>query len=407
VLAAFWQSGIVRLLGSLAIVLLVAVTLSAFRTHLNETTVALALLLVVLFIATKAGSGPALAASIAAMLSFNYLFLPPVGTLTIADPSNWVALSAFLVTATVVGELSSRARRRAQEAEARRREVESLYEQLRDAFDKASRAEAFRQSEQLKSALLDAVTHDLRTPLTAIKMAATALLDLRAGDPPGTPPVVGEGARDFLLVIDEEADRLNRLIEGLVELARIEAGALRLRQHWSSIDDVIQLTRERLSPVTVRHRLEVDVERDLPLARVDAHALGEVLYALVENAAKYAPAGTRIRISARRRSDADSMITLAVDDEGPGVKDELRTAVFEKFFRGPSAEADAKSSGWGMGLAIARGIVEAHGGRIWIETPSWGRGTRVAFVLPLGDDEPSQPVGADDALAVSTPSDAR
>lgn len=185
--------------------------LRLFRIHVNTTTVALAFLLIVLFVAARFGSRPAIAASIVGVICFNFFFLPPVGTLTIADPDNWIALAAFLITAVTAGELSARARRRAEEAETGRREIERLYTELRDAFERASQAEALRRSERLKSALLDAVTHDIRTPLTSIKASVTTLLEeLRAhrGD---TVKLHAEGRREMLEVIDEEADRLNVL----------------------------------------------------------------------------------------------------------------------------------------------------------------------------------------------------
>src|SRR5215211_8649105 len=149
--------------------------------HVNAATVSLALLLNVLFVATRWGSLPALFASILAMLCFNFFFLPPFATFTIAATDNWVALLAFLITAVTAGQLSASAKRRAEEAETGRREIERLYAELRDAFQRASHAEALRQSEKLKSALLDAVTHDLRTPLTSIKASVTTLLDEARG----------------------------------------------------------------------------------------------------------------------------------------------------------------------------------------------------------------------------------
>ncbi len=145
--------------------------------HVNSATVALALLLVVLFVAAAWGARPAVCAALLGVVCLNFFFLPPVGTLTISDPENWVALCVFLATAVTAGQLSARARRRAEEAEAGRREIERPYRELQDAFERSSLARALKQSERLKAALLDAVTHDLRTPLTAIKAAATTLLD--------------------------------------------------------------------------------------------------------------------------------------------------------------------------------------------------------------------------------------
>jgi two-component system sensor histidine kinase KdpD len=346
-------------------------------------------LLVVLFVATRLGSRPAVLASIAGVFCFNLFFLPPVGTLSIADPENWIALAAFLITAVTVGELSARVKRRAQEAEAGRREIERLYDELRSAFERASHAEALRQSERLKSALLDAVTHDLRTPLTSIKASVTTLLEeLKSTATDGSPGLLGEeGRREMLEVINEECDRLNRFIEGLVEMARIEAGEFRLRRRWGTIEEMVEMAIARAKKLTDQHRLAVEIDKDLPIVRVDPSAVSEVIYALVDNAAKYSSAGTPIRISASRAEN--DMIRASVEDRGPGIPVELRDLVFDKFFRviRPADSSRNQPTGTGMGLAIARGIVEAHRGRIWIETGTGGLGTRVVFTLPIGDED--------------------
>jgi two-component system sensor histidine kinase KdpD len=357
--------------------------------------VALAFLLVVLFVATLWGSRPALLASVCAMFSFNFFFLPPVWTLIIADPENWIALTAFLVVAVVAGQLSARAKRRAEEAESGRREIERLYEELRDAFERASHAEALRQSEKLKSALLDAVTHDIRTPLTSIKASVTTLIDEARGKTVDRQPIVldSESRLDMLEVINEESDRLNRFVEGLIELARIEAGEMRLRRRWGSVDEIIATALARAGSLTRKHRVSTMIEDDLPVLRVDPRAVAEVVYTLVDNAAKYSPPGTAIRLSARRYDE--EMIEIAVEDEGQGISVDLRERVFDKFFRA-MRDGDTtghQPSGTGMGLAIARGIVEAHGGRIWIEeatgkeSMSGRKGTRFVFTLPIGDDD--------------------
>src|ERR1044071_7938309 len=354
--------------------------------HVNAATVSLALLLNVLFIATRWGSLPALAASIVAMLGFNFFFLPPFGTFTIAATDNWIALLAVLITAVTAGQLSGRAQRRAEEAEVGRREIERLYAELRDAFQRASHAEALRQSEKLKSALLDAVTHDLRTPLTSIKASITTLLDeIRGGESPVA--LDRESRVEMMEVIDEESDRLSRFINGLIELARIEAGELHLRRRWGAVDEIISGALMRAAPITRQHRIELDVEKELPGVRVDERAVSEVVYTLVDNAAKYSASGSVIRIFARRAGD--EMIQMAVEDEGPGIPRDLRERVFDKFFRA-TRDGDVRNhqpTGTGMGLAIAKGIVEAHEGTIAIESGSGGKGTRVGFTLPTGDDE--------------------
>jgi two-component system sensor histidine kinase KdpD len=370
----------------------VTALLAPFHEQINSTTVALAFLLVVLFVALFWGSRPALLASVLGMFCLNFFFLPPFYTLSIAHPPNWVALTAFFTTALAVGQLSARAKRQAKEAEAGRREIERLYKELQEVFERASQAEALRQSERLKSALLDAVTHDLRTPLTSIKASITTLLDEMRGRSQEEPVVAldSESRLEMMEVIDEESDRLNRFIGGLIDLARIEAGELHLRRRWGTVDEIISTALARAEPFTERREVEISVEAELPVVRVDERAVSEVVYTLLDNAAKYSQKGTKIHISAERSDDG--MIVMAVEDHGAGVEVELRDRVFDKFFRATrDGDITQQPSGTGMGLAIARGIVEAHDGRIWIESGTGGKGTRVVFTLPIGDEDMAEP----------------
>ena len=364
---------------ALASIALTTALLAPFHAQLSLTTIALALLLIILFVATFFGRNPALAASLVAMLCFNYFFLPPVRTWTIADPQNLIAWAAFLITAVTAGELSAYARRRADEAEANKTKVEKLYQELQTAFAQASQAEALRQSEQLKSALLDAVTHDIRTPLTSIKAAVTALLDDERNP---DFQLDAEGKKEFLDIINEETDRLNHFTEGMVELARLEANAVQLRRNWCSVDELIATALERARDLTRAHHVQAAMEADLPAIRVDAKAIAQVIYTLVENAAKYSPPQTPITVSAKR--GGGELIEFAVEDEGRGIPAELRERVFEKFFRGT---AEGQGRGVGLGLAIARGLVASHGGNIWITSGKENRGTRVAFTVPIGDED--------------------
>ena len=373
-------------LGYLAALLGTAVVtalLVPFREQINSTTTALAYLLAVLFVALFWGSGPALVASVVGVLCFNFFFLPPFYTLHISHPENWIALFAFFTTALAVGQLSAREKRRAEEAERGEREIERLYKELQAAFERASQAEALKQSERLKSALLDAVTHDLRTPLTSIKASITTLLDdTRAAEF----ALDKESRLEMLEVIDEESDRLNRFISGLIDLARIDAGELQLRRQWGVIDEIVSTALARAQPLTQEHEVEVKIEEELPAVRVDERAVSEVVYTLIDNAAKYSPRGTKIKITA---GVSDGMIEMAVEDQGEGVPVALRERVFDKFFRA-TRDGDVRTrqpSGTGMGLAIAKGIVEAHEGKIWIESATDGHGARVVFTLPIGDKD--------------------
>jgi len=364
--------------------------LKPFSSHTNSTTVALALLLVVLMVAIRYGARPAVAASLLGVFSFNYFFLPPFGTLTIAAPDNWIALIAFLATAITVGQLSARAERRAEEADAGRREIERLYEELQSAFQRASHAEALKQSEKLKSALLDAVTHDIRTPLTSIKASVSTLLEeLQGTSVTGRAVTLDIDARkEMLEVIDEECDRLNHFVEGLIELARIEAGELQLRRRWGVVDEIVATVLKRAEPLTRNHQVMVEIADDIPAVQVDPRAVAEVVFTLIDNAVKYSAPGTKISLSAQPTDD--EMIQIAVEDQGQAIPRNIRERVFDKFFRA-TRDGDASDSiqpkGTGMGLPVAKGIVEAHGGRIWIEDKKDGAGTRVVFNLPIGDVE--------------------
>ncbi|HMG75848.1 MAG TPA: DUF4118 domain-containing protein [Pyrinomonadaceae bacterium] len=372
--------------GSLLGTAAVTAFLIPFRGHINSTTVALAFLLVVLFAAILWGSRPALLASVLGVVCFNFFFIPPIHTFTIADPQNWVALAVFFITALTVGQLSARARERAREAEAQRSEIKRLYEDLQGAFDHASEAEALKRSERMKSALLDAVTHDLRTPLTSIKASATLLLEDREADDQ-MQKLSSEEQNTMLRVITHGADRLDRFVEGIVDLARIETGDMSLYRNWGAVDEIIDAALAQAEPLTRGHQIRVSVEDELPVLRVDARAVAEVIYTLIDNATKYAPRDTLIVIEATRVTD--DMIEIAVEDQGPGIPAPLRERVFERFYRATNnGPAGGHTGGIGMGLAIAKGIVEAHSGHIWIEDGTANRGARIVFTVPVGDDEP-------------------
>jgi two-component system sensor histidine kinase KdpD len=362
----------------------VAVLVGALRAlHVAAAGVAAPLLLLeVVIIARLWEVGPALAAAGAGAAAYSYYFLPPAG-FGIDDPDDWIAFVVFIVTAVIAGELASRAERRAIEAQEGRREIERLYQELQAAFDRASEAEAARRNEELKSALLDALTHNLRTPLTAIKAAVTALI---GGAAWRESPLSREGQAELLQVIDEESDRLNRFIEGLSKAGSPDHGQpLSLRA--VPLDAIVKAGLGRAETLLRDHRIEVSLENDLPMVSVDAASAAEVLYILLDNASKYSPAGTRVRVMAQL-ADA-RYVKLTVSDEGPGIPPELREKVFEKFFRIASRPVtDPRRKGIGLGLPIARRLVETQGGRIWIETPEWARGTTFALTLPISAEAP-------------------
>jgi K+-sensing histidine kinase KdpD len=336
------------------------------------------LLLAVVVVARFWGTGPALLAAATEAASFSYYFLPPEG-FGIAAPDDWVAFVTFIVTAVVAGELASRAERRTAEAEQGRQEIQRLYQELHAAFERESEAEAARRNEQLKAALLDALRHNLRTPLTGIKAAVTALIG--AGVWTVTSELSRDGERELLQVIDEESDRLNRFIEGLSS-ADQPGQAHRSTGRSERLDDIVRAGLVRAQNLTREHHVIAALDDQLPRLSVDPASVTEVLYMLLDNASKYAPAGTVIRVTATAADER--FVKLTVADEGPGVSPELAERVFEKFFRIPGREPrDPRRVGIGLGLPIARRLVEAQGGRIALEPAAAGRGTVVALLLPV------------------------
>ena len=372
-----WRSAIAAVT-----VFLVTAAFLPFREFLTPTEVALTLLLVVLFASTLFGSTSGLIASVAAIACFNFFFLPPFHTFDISGAENWIAFGTFVITALIAGQLSGYARRRAEESEARQREIERLYDELRGAFEQASEAEALRKSEKLKSALLDAVTHDLRTPLTSIKASVTTLIEDSREK-----LLDVESQHEFLEIIDEETDRLNEFIEGMVGIAKIEANAMSLQKRAASVEEIIANAVERVKRSTEAHVVSVSIDPDLPNIFADAASISEVVFTLIDNAAKYSADGTTIEIRAVREG---GQVEIAVKDQGRGIDPSVRERVFDKFFRAGEQDIHRTGSGLGLGLAIAKGIVESQGGSIRIEDGEEGFVTKLVVSLPLGVEGPSE-----------------
>ena len=362
---------------AVAAVALAVATLELLGPPVNGPTAAQILLLVLIIDGWFFGTGPAVVASLCAAVGFWRYFDTPTG-FAIGDRFDWAQLVSFIALAVIVGELASRPERRAREAQAGRQEITRLYQELEAAFDRASEAEALRRNEQLKAALLDALSHNLRTPLTAIKASVTALIGAAAlkKDSALSP----EGHDELLAIIDEESDRLNRFIEGL-SVAGTDAQPLVPRT--VGIDEVLRAGLSRAETLTRDYRVEVHVAGTPPLVSVDPASMAEVLYIVLDNASKYAPPGSTIRVSA---ATAGSQVELQIADEGPGIPEGSREQVFEKFYRIPGRPShDPRRKGIGLGLSIARRLVEGQGGRIWIESPSAGAGTVVRFTMPIAE----------------------
>ena len=238
-------------------------------------------------------------------------------------------------------------------------------------YEEASSVRALRELDALRTELLANVSHELRTPLAAIKGFANSLLQ---------PDVKFDESiwRSFVQTIDSEADRLNSLIEGLLTMSRLEARALELKKERHSLAEVVESLRGRLTNLTLRHNLQVNIPEELPAVQVDEARIAEVLSNLVENAAKYSPEGTAITLEAHLEGEE---VIVTVSDEGNGIPSELQQKVFDRFYRVENPAARRKS-GAGLGLCICKGIMEAHGGRIWLESKV-GQDTTFGFSLPI------------------------
>jgi two-component system sensor histidine kinase KdpD len=234
-----------------------------------------------------------------------------------------------------------------------------------------------QRTDALRAALLSSVSHDLRTPLTSIKAAASTLLqeDVEWSR---------EAQRSFLQSIEQEADRLNRLVANLLDMSRIEDGALKPDKDWYSLKALLQDVLGRLAPFFEGRDIQLRLPDDLLLVELDYLQMDQVLTNLLENALRYTPAGSPIEISARIE---ERQVVVSVADRGPGLSPEDLSRVFDKFYRvlhGPTTPSAATGSG--LGLAVCKGLVEAHGGRIWAETREGG-GLLVSFTLPVGEPE--------------------
>ena len=312
-------------------------------------------LVAVLFAAVRFGMRPAIFASVASFLAYNFFFIDPIYTFRIAEAHEFLALAMFLVVAITTSALAGRARDHARVA------------------DKA-RAEA--EVERVRNTLLASISHDFRTPLASILGSATSLIDFR--DKLDAP-----AQADLLAHIKEEAEGLNGMVGNLLAITRIDASALEVRRDWIDLREiaerVVTAARKRGATQTLRQALPAD----LPLVRADAILIEQALTNVVGNAVLYTSPDTQILVDAAAGSQ---IVSLRVTDDGPGISAELLPRVFDKFARQRRAD---RRQGTGLGLAIAKGIVEAHGGSIAAESPvSNGRGTRIVMTLPASEKRP-------------------
>jgi two-component system sensor histidine kinase KdpD len=491
-----------HLAASLAAVAAVTYLYVAWLRVFNAATVSTTFLLIVLVVAATSRLWVAVVTSVVAMLCFNFFFLPPVRTFTIADPQNWVALVAFLAVSLVASHLSIVARARTQEAMSRRDELTRLFDLSRDVlmmtysreafailarsiarrfdlafvalalprgddwevfeagqqtidldkkqltaafavaqtsleFDAYARtyaghrtmtagshtirlvplrvgtrpvgllaasgrpieagtldalagvvaigierlqfleerrsAELTRQSEELKTALLASLGHDLRTPLTAIRVAASNLKSSWLAEPDRSEQC------DLILA---EVERLTRLFQNVLEMARIDAGAVTTESRWTHPSEIVAAARDQVEQALRQHTVTVTIDTDVPV-QIDPRLTATAVAHLLENAAQYAPARTAIDVTTRLTPEG---LEIRVRDQGPGIAPADLPHLFERFYRG--AAAKARTSGTGMGLWIARGLLAAAQGRVWAENCPDG-GAQFSLVVPVAVKEPA------------------
>jgi two-component system sensor histidine kinase KdpD len=331
----------------------------------SATTAALALLLVVLGAATLARLRTAIVVSLTALLTLNFFFLPPLGTLVIADPQNWIALFAFLIVAVIASNLSAAAQARARDAEARQHEVARLFAERAQFLAEREAAALVRQKADLASTLLASLSHDLRTPLTAIGVAVE---NLRG-------PMADSARCEQADAAMAELDRLTQLFQDILDMARIDADAIRVERQWVTAADVVDAAVAHARHALGPRPLHVDADTDTEV-EIDPRIASMALSHVVENAARYSPAGDEIVI---RAAAGDDGLIISVADHGPGLDPGEVDQLFERFYRGRAVRQ--ATVGTGMGLSIARGLLTAAGGRIWAENVPAG-GARFSIAVP-------------------------
>jgi two-component system sensor histidine kinase KdpD len=320
----------------------------------NPTTAGFALLILVLLTATLAPKWIAITVAVASTLAFNYFFFAPVGTFSVAEPHNWVSLAAFLIAALVGSNLFAAAQERARLAVEHARFVEER-----------EGAELARQRGELATTLLASLSHDLKTPLTVIRMA----IDNLRGELPG------DNRRAQAEAAATELARLTRLFDSILEMARIDASALALQREWVTAADVVDAAMAHARHAVDGHAISVDADSS-QLVDIDARIAAVALSHLIENAARYSPANRMIHVDARI---APGGLEVTVTDQGPGIDAVDIEHLFERFYRGRDAQQSAP--GTGMGLAIARGLLNAIGGRVWVEKAP-DAGARFSIAVP-------------------------
>ncbi len=324
--------------------------------YLGYQSVSLILLFMVSILATFLGIGPVLLAASLSAFIWDVFFIPPRYTIHIERTEDILMLGMFFIIALVNGVLTTRVRKQERFARDREERTNALYQLTKDLSATANKAQFLEESDKLYKTLFNSISHELRIPVATIMGASDSLLS--SGHPE-------EIRVELLTEILKASERLNRLIENLLNMSRLEGGRIKPRPDWHDIHDLVNEVCENLKEELSRFKVQVNIPEDMPLVKIDFGLMEQVLYNLVHNASQYAPASTEIGISAFYN---EGFLNLHITDRGPGFPENEISLIFNKFYR----VGGSKPGGTGLGLSIAKGFVEAHRGMITVENRSDG-----------------------------------
>jgi K+-sensing histidine kinase KdpD len=347
--ALTWRQQVVAIAVSLALVGVVTIVLLGASRFLDVQAVTIVYLIPVLVAATRWGVMPAVIASIAGIGASAFFFYPPIYDFRVSQPEHLVDVVLFIFVAVITGQLAAQSRQAKIRAEA----------------------------ERLREALIDSVSHELKTPLSTVVGSASVLA--QAASAAGSPRLT-----ELAAVVRDAAERLNSQIENLLDATRISHERLQPQAEWVDPGDVLNAALSRTSRLLVRHDVDATIEESLPLIRVDPAMIERALTQLIDNAAKYSPPGSRIEIAARR---SDDRVAISVKDLGVGLTAAELSHVWDRFFRG--SQVRDRVAGSGLGLWIAKAFVTACGGGIEASSEP-GRGTMFTMTLPATRRPPQE-----------------
>ena len=327
----------------------------AMRGRFDLVNIAMVYLLAVVIVALRYSRGPAIATTVLSVAAFDFLFVPPQGTFTVDDLQYLLTFAIMLAVGLIIVGLKDGLRRQAAAQ---------------------ARLNTQAETERIRSALLASISHDLRTPLAVMSGASSSLAE--SGE-----RMSADERRALARSVFEQAREMSAHVDKVLQMTRLEAGAIELERDWDSLGEIAGAVLRRLADHAASHRIVVDLADDLPLLRIDAALIDQVLANLLENALRHTPPGTVVQLRAKR---VGGEAVVSVEDFGPGLPDEAIERLFDKFHR---ASVEGSTAGMGLGLSICRAIVRLHGGRLWAERVSGG-GLAFRFTLPI-EPEPSLP----------------